>query len=357
MGNKTSKSWLLDVLAEQDLEDLEKGIFELGSTLMNVRRDIIEELRNEESSLFTAMQVNLANGLQACGKKHENKEEKKKYFERYEKYKDCVEDSKDMARRIVNSIAENFFPVEIDSYEELAERHLEAHFARAFETKIPEVYTKATRRVIKTVILEYYRRVKKALGVDVFSLNKQGDNAMIKAIKAIGTYTPETNEQGECENPGEAENWDRACRNLVKLLASAGAVENPRVDSDATCSFGWSALIWAACVGSLEMLEILVKSTADIDYKDRFGRTALYFACEKGNTDSVKLLLAAGANPNITNKFGETAKTRAVKFGHAHISELLGDVRPEGGPLTCKMGCMEPAPEEFSDEEGVVREV
>jgi len=356
MGNKTSKSWLLDVLAESDLKDLERGIFELGDTLMKVRQNIIDELKNEESPLWNAMQVNLANGLQTCGTDHEDKTLRKKFKEKYDKYKDCVEDSKELGRKIVKSISENFFPVEIESWEELASRHLESHFARMFETPVPKVYNKAARRVIKTVILEFYRRVKVSLGVDVFGLNKNGDNAMIKAIKAIGTYEVETNEEGECENPGEAEEWDRACRNLVKLLASSGAVENPRVDSDATCGFGWSALIWAACVGSIEMTEILVKSTADIDFKDRFGRTALYFACEKGNADLVNLLLKAGADKHISNKFGETAKSRAIKFGHMHVAEILGNVRPAGGP-TCSVGCAKPVHDPEEEEEGMVREV
>jgi len=319
---KTAKNWLFDVLKEKDIKDLETGITKLGLALVEVREEIFVELDNEDSGLRNAMQVNLANGLQKLGKSAPEKKVRKKFFDMYPSYQRAVDHSAAIAASFIEKIISEFFPIEIEYWHARCEPVLVSHFAKYFEVAVPDKFTKVAKHVLKSVILDVFQRLRKKMkGLDVFSHNKLGDNAIIMAIKMIGKFEEEPDEQGETK--GLADLWDMQCRNLVKLLSSAGAVEDPKIDSDATCQFGWNALIWAACQERCDMLEILLKSTADVNYRDRYGRTALYFAAEKGNVEAVQLLLDSGAKMHYKNQFGETAFSRAKKFSKTEVMELL----------------------------------
>ncbi|CAK4495159.1 unnamed protein product [Aphanomyces euteiches] len=56
-------------------------------------------------------------------------------------------------------------------------------------------------------------------------------------------------------------------------------------------------LHWAAVMGRVRVVEILLQHRATVDFADRMGRTPLHWAARHDRTAVVKALLAAGANP------------------------------------------------------------
>jgi ankyrin repeat protein len=73
--------------------------------------------------------------------------------------------------------------------------------------------------------------------------------------------------------------------------------------------------------GNTEIVRALLNAGARVDAQDNNGYTALMLAVTQGRSASVALLLKAGANVNLKNNYGETALTLARD--HAAIKQLL----------------------------------
>ena len=104
---------------------------------------------------------------------------------------------------------------------------------------------------------------------------------------------------------------------VVELLLKSGA-------DVCNITFGQkTALHFAAESGHLSVVELLLKSGADVFDKTFNMKTALHFAAESGHLSVVELLLKSGADVcNIT--FGQkTALHFAAESGHLSVVELL----------------------------------
>ena len=64
--------------------------------------------------------------------------------------------------------------------------------------------------------------------------------------------------------------------------------------------------------GHVEAVEILVKSGANVEVKDRLGNTPLICAAIHGHHEVVKLLLNAGADPDVKDNRGKSALHYAI---------------------------------------------
>jgi ankyrin repeat protein len=71
------------------------------------------------------------------------------------------------------------------------------------------------------------------------------------------------------------------------------------------------------------VLEILIRSGADVNAGNNEGETPLMIAALKGNPDNVKLLLNAGANINARDQRGETPLKHAMERNHSEVIEML----------------------------------
>ncbi|KAF5557177.1 ankyrin protein [Fusarium phyllophilum] len=74
-----------------------------------------------------------------------------------------------------------------------------------------------------------------------------------------------------------------------------------------------TALIEAAAVGDLALIEKLIRKGANVDHQDHKGDTALMKACIDDQADVIELLLAANARLGIKNAEGETALSNAAQ--------------------------------------------
>lgn len=107
---------------------------------------------------------------------------------------------------------------------------------------------------------------------------------------------------------------------LVKLLLDRGAAAN------VTDSVGRTALWYAAAVGSVEVVEVLLSVHADADGADGADRdieTPLLAAIRAGSEPVVSRLLAAGADARGKNE--KHPLRVAAELGQAKIVALLLD--------------------------------
>ena len=86
---------------------------------------------------------------------------------------------------------------------------------------------------------------------------------------------------------------------------------------------GGTVLIAAAKAGYVDVSDLLVKSKARLEQKDKSQNTALNWAAERGHADVVRILLTAGADPNTLNRDGSTPIIKAAKGGFVEITRLL----------------------------------
>lgn len=97
------------------------------------------------------------------------------------------------------------------------------------------------------------------------------------------------------------------------LLAKGAEVNRP----------GWTALHYAAAIGSNEIVQILLDNYAYIDAESPNKTTPIMMAARGGHIMTVKLLLDQGADATLKNELGMTAIDFAVQFGYQDIAEGL----------------------------------
>ncbi len=89
---------------------------------------------------------------------------------------------------------------------------------------------------------------------------------------------------------------------LINIL-----IEN-NADVNARDNRNWTALMYVANNGSVEVVDFLIKSGAKINIQDNGGQTALMRACmHNKQSDVVKTLIKHGANVKVKDKDGKTA--------------------------------------------------
>lgn len=89
------------------------------------------------------------------------------------------------------------------------------------------------------------------------------------------------------------------------------------------------SLIIAASLGRLEMIGLLIKNHANINYKDRKGKTALMHAASNGHTKIVQELIDSGADLEAKDNKGRTALTIAKQKERTEIIEILKEAGAE----------------------------
>jgi hypothetical protein len=96
--------------------------------------------------------------------------------------------------------------------------------------------------------------------------------------------------------------------------------------------FGQTGYHWAAKLGNIKMLNILINFGRHHNQKDFKGRTPLYLAAVNNNKEICKFLLDNGANPFLGDKKG---KTPADAAENRELSEFLKEsmAQPFSNPV------------------------
>jgi uncharacterized protein len=121
-----------------------------------------------------------------------------------------------------------------------------------------------------------------------------------------------------------AAQYDRGRNPVMMALIEKGADVNVQGRDR-----GYTAVIYTAWKGNVEILTALLDRGADVNAKTRDGETALMYAAGsgKGYPDAVRVLLAKGADVNAAARGdnGKTALTAAANNGNTEIVKMLLD--------------------------------
>ena len=103
-----------------------------------------------------------------------------------------------------------------------------------------------------------------------------------------------------------ARNGDSALM-IAAIKGNVGAVKALLAKEVQVNQTGWTALHYAASVGSDEIVKMLLEASAYIDAESTNGTTPLMMAARGGHVSTVKLLLDEGADPTLKNYIGLNA--------------------------------------------------
>jgi len=389
MGVGSSDNWLFQCLDENDVETLIGAVGMLNEALKKCKDAFTLEMENKKSVFRQNMVNRIAKSLRNLDKK-----DKKTYKEHKEllnarlgqTWMEVQKKINNLMLQFLEAIGKDFYPIELESWDALVEGIIKAFWIELFRDAVPmpKAFLKAIHRVNKDMIMWCFAYLANTMdGVDLFDLNKEGDNILISAIKSCSEPIKKLNEvkdnlkknserklmpkrtlsrifarslseEGQAERTREAidvelgadridletgeafsentllekkiqaEKWQLWIKRLIHLLAQAGAIEDPKMDADAIDQFGWTALMWAVVKEETDIVETLCSTTADIDCRDPCGRTPLHLAVQQCNLEIVNCLLKHGAEVHSKNAFGETPLTLAEKQDNDEIYLALG---------------------------------
>ena len=104
---------------------------------------------------------------------------------------------------------------------------------------------------------------------------------------------------------------------IVQALLEASA------SVDLLCYGGRSALIWAARNGHTSVVQALLDASASVDLQSNAGFTALMWAAWYGHTAIVRALLNVSTGVDLQSKLGYTALMAAAWHGHTAVVQAL----------------------------------
>ena len=102
----------------------------------------------------------------------------------------------------------------------------------------------------------------------------------------------------------------------MELLFSYGA------KLDAADTSGWTACHAAAMSNSVEVLDLLISKSANINVA-RAQQTPVHWAALGGHKEAMTLLLSHGANPNVVDGAGDSPWHWAAQNGRQEMLEML----------------------------------
>jgi len=111
---------------------------------------------------------------------------------------------------------------------------------------------------------------------------------------------------------------DSVQENIISVITKL-IIDQKGVDVNFCDQTGTTALMYAALIGNLGLVNILVETNADVNSRHITGNTVLHYAVSSGNVDIVRVLLESGAR----TKKNENGKTPADIATTQEIKDLL----------------------------------
>ncbi len=159
--------------------------------------------------------------------------------------------------------------------------------------------------------------------VDPNATDAKGDTVLIAAIRNDAHRVTEyliASKKVDIELPDAAQEtalmiaaW-RNQKDAVEKLIARGAEVNRT---------GWTALHYAASIGSIEIVKLLLEHSAYIDAESPNKTTPLMMAARGDHADVCRLLIDEGADPTLVNERDLTAADFATRVGDAENAQWL----------------------------------
>lgn len=112
---------------------------------------------------------------------------------------------------------------------------------------------------------------------------------------------------------------EQGCKEIVEFLVRKSADVGAKNNVDET------PLHKAALYGEKGIMKILLQSGAYVDAKDGFGKTPFHIAARYADEGSCDALLKNGADINAADKDGKTALHQLFNYGDTYFAEYLLD--------------------------------
>ena len=143
-----------------------------------------------------------------------------------------------------------------------------------------------------------------------------GSSALVRLLLKSGANPNTAIATGEtpvmtCAKSGSAD--------AVRMLVEYGAAVNAKEPMQ-----NQTALMWAAAERHPDVVKALIEAHADLTAHSKQGFTAVHFAARVGDLESVKLLLAAGVDVNILTQTEGGANRVTSQLGIAKTVGTIG---------------------------------
>jgi len=93
---------------------------------------------------------------------------------------------------------------------------------------------------------------------------------------------------------------------------------------DEACLRGWTPLHQACAIGTIEILDLMISKTIDINIRDNYGRTMIASSSMHGQAQCVEYLAAKGADLQLATTGNKmTPLHEAAKRGHYEVCDVL----------------------------------
>jgi uncharacterized protein len=169
-------------------------------------------------------------------------------------------------------------------------------------------------------------------GFDANTLDKDGNSALFLAVRepSIEVATvliqwPQT----EVESRTAKDESPLMIASLKGLTDVCTALIARGADVNKT---GWTPLHYAATMGHVPVIALLLENYAYIDAESPNGSTPLMMAAHYGSVESVQQLLSAGADPLLKNEKGLTAIDFAYAAKREDVAKLIAASVRERSP-------------------------
>ena len=151
----------------------------------------------------------------------------------------------------------------------------------------------------------------------------KGYTSIVKKLLNKGISADTKNVSGETvlmNFVADSRAWESYYLEMAKLLLASGADPNAVVSRDDACN---TVLMKAVRAKQTELVKLLLKNKADMNFACKDGTTALTVAVEKQNAEIIDVLLDAGASVNVSDKYGRTPLMFAVNAGNIPLINSL----------------------------------
>lgn len=163
-------------------------------------------------------------------------------------------------------------------------------------------------------------------GATVDAQNKRGETALlyavwekkVEAVRVLLEFGADPHKKSWDDTPFV--NATYAGREIAQLITEASKHKSSAVGNAAQEEM----LRSASFSGNFELVRDLIRQGTNINAPEQeSGWTAFIYAAAKGSLDIVQILLAAGADVNAASYSGQTALSEAAYWGHLEIVNLL----------------------------------
>jgi len=112
---------------------------------------------------------------------------------------------------------------------------------------------------------------------------------------------------------------------VLEMLLAYGADPNVACHRDYG---GATAILTATKLGHTQIVELLLRHSANCNLPDAQGLTPLHVAASAGNAELVKLLLSHGANVTAADNLCRTPALWARENGHGALADMMSHSVP-----------------------------